>query len=127
MTINYIVLIEHPLIVNAFKLAACTVRGRSLEECLEWRPEETTKFFVIEKSSGRVLPILYQTRAFFFFHVINAYEEIGFLVLDLIGYDDVSILEEYHIKCLRTNDFRNHKAPVARRYVLPLEARLVSF
>lgn len=126
ISVNYIILIEQPLVVNAFKLASCTVRNRCLEECLEWRPEDTTKFFIIEKESGRVIKTYYETTAFFFFHTINAYEENDFLVLDLVGYDDVSILENFHLSCLRTNNFNNHTAPIIRRFVLPLKLRLVS-
>ncbi|XP_074596368.1 carotenoid-cleaving dioxygenase, mitochondrial-like [Brevipalpus obovatus] len=124
MSINYIIIIEQPLVVNAFKLATCTAKGKSLEECLEWRPEESTKFHIIDKNTGRELKVRYESDAFFFFHVINAYEQDGYIILDMIAYDDVSILEKYHIKRLRRNEWSEKSPPIARRFVFPLETRL---
>lgn len=127
MSTNYIIIIEQPLVVNAFKLATCTAKGKSLEECLEWRPEESSKFHVIEKSSGKVMKTRYESSAFFFFHVINAYEQDGYLIVDIVAYDDITILEKYHIKRLRRNEWSEKCPPNARRYVLPLESRIVSY
>lgn len=40
ITVNYLVFIELPLVVNAFKLATCTAKGKPLKDCLEWHPSE---------------------------------------------------------------------------------------
>ena len=43
-------------------------------------------------SDGKIHPIVYEADPFFAFHHINAYEEDGQIVVDVIGYDrgDVS-------------------------------------
>ncbi|XP_053202686.1 beta,beta-carotene 15,15'-dioxygenase-like [Panonychus citri] len=126
MTENFIIIIEQPLVVNGFKLATCTLKGKSMEECLEWRPDEPTRFYVINKSTGKEqeFDFEYETEAFFFFHVMNAYEQDGHAIIDLVAYEDIKVLEKYHLKYLRSNEFNDQCQPTARRYVLPLEKRV---
>ena len=47
-----------------------------------WDSSEPLLFHVVEKSTGNILPIKYEADPMGFFHMINAYEEDGFIILD---------------------------------------------
>lgn len=43
ITKNYILFLELPLMVNGFKLATCTPKGKPLKDCFEWHPNENVR------------------------------------------------------------------------------------
>jgi len=43
-------------------------------------------------TDGSVHPVTYETDHLFTFHHINTYEENGFLVVDVAGYNDASVM-----------------------------------
>ena len=49
--------------------------------------------YVVEKSSGRVLPVVYASEPFFFFHVINAFQvDVDkYIYLDIMAYKDAEV------------------------------------
>ena len=58
------------------------------------------------------------------FHQINAYEEQGHLVFDLVSHDDGDeILDQFYLKELRHGTLTGLNAQ-CRRYVLPLDIGL---
>jgi len=121
ITKNYIIVIEQSLLVNGLKLATCTPKGKSLEECLEWCPDQPTYFHVIDKRTNSLLKQhKFQTKGFFFFHTINAYEVDDQIVLDILNYDDISLLDCLRIKYLRAGIFESTTKSKATRYVLPV-------
>jgi hypothetical protein len=120
MSENFIVIPEQPLMVNGLKIATCTVKGKSLKECLEWYPDEPTRLHVIEKSTGNVSKVKYHTNAFYFFHTVNAYEEGNHLVLDICTFKDPSCLENYNLDRMRRSEWNEDCPPVPQRFVLPL-------
>lgn len=100
MTERYVILAEYPLTVNPLKLA---LGGRSFIESHRWRPERGTRFTVIDRRSG-ALRTRAKADAFFCFHHVNAYEEGGDIVLDLVAYDDASVIDHLFIDRLRHGD-----------------------
>jgi carotenoid cleavage dioxygenase-like enzyme len=120
MTEHFIIFLEQPLLVNGFKLATCTPKGKPLQDCLEWHPEEPTRFHVIHKSTGNVYKVKYHSEALYHFHNINAYEDGEFIVLDVIAYDDAHVLDKYNLSLMRNNEWDSQCPPVPRRFVLPL-------
>ncbi|XP_076359158.1 carotenoid-cleaving dioxygenase, mitochondrial-like [Tachypleus tridentatus] len=117
---NFIVFLEQPQLLNTLKLATSVVKGLALIECMDWMPKEKTRFYVIEKSTGKVLKTVYKSEAFFVFHHVNAYEENNHIVVDLIGYEDPSFLQKYKLEKLRAGLFEEICPPQLRRFVLPL-------
>ena len=49
--------------------------------------------YVVEKSSGAVLPVVYASEPFFFFHVINAFQvDVDkYIYLDIMAYKDAEV------------------------------------
>ena len=48
---------------------------------------------MVEKSSGAVLPVVYASEPFFFFHVINAFQvDVDkYIYLDIMAYKDAEV------------------------------------
>lgn len=120
VTKNYIIVIEQSLLVNGLKLATCTPKGKSLEECLEWRPDQPTYFHVIDKRTNSLLKHKFQTKGFFFFHTINAYEVDDQIVLDILNYEDISLLECLRMSTIKKGIFESKSKSKPTRYVLPV-------
>jgi carotenoid cleavage dioxygenase-like enzyme len=98
MTERYVILAEFPLVVNPLRLAA----GRhSFIESYRWRPERGTRFLVIDRHDGGV-KMTATADPFFSFHHVNAWEEGDDVVLDLIAYEDSSVIDELYIDRLRS-------------------------
>jgi carotenoid cleavage dioxygenase-like enzyme len=98
MTERFVVLAEFPLVVNPLKLA---LGGKSFIESYRWLPERGTRFTVIDRKYGGVR-MRATSDAFFCFHHVNAWEEDEDVVVDLIAYDDASVIDELFIDRLRS-------------------------
>ena len=114
------ILIEQSLLVNGVKLATCTPKGKSLEDCLEWCPHEPSYFHVFDKRTGSLAKHKLQAKGFFFFHVINAFESNDQIVLDILNYDDNGMLEALRMKNLKSGQWVGGSKSKPTRYVLPM-------
>ena len=115
LTDRYAVLFDQPLVVNPLKLV---LGKRSFIENYEWKPERGTRFLVIDRKTG-TLRTTVEAEAFFTFHSVNAFEDGDELVVDLVAYEDSSIIDDLYLDKLRGED----PTPAAghlRRYRLPL-------
>ena len=82
-----------------------------------------TRFHVIKKSTGEVLPVKYEAGPMFYFHTINAYEEGGAIVVDIAAFDDATIINRLFLENLKKTDEEPRTQgdfPPVRRYTLPL-------
>ncbi len=113
MSQQYFVIVAPPLVVNPIELLFWR---RPYIENHRWQPENGTKFYVIEKSTGK-LKGKYTTDAFFLFHHVNAWEEGEDLVMDINAYDDASILSSYYLRELEKPDLKIPTGTI-RRYRL---------
>jgi beta,beta-carotene 9',10'-dioxygenase len=115
MSERYLILAEYPLRVNPLKLA---FGGKPFIENYQWRPQEPTRFQVIDRASG-ALRGTYETDAFFCFHHVNAFERGSELVVDLCAYEDPSIIDALY---LDENGPVGELPPVElRRYTIDLD------
>ena len=115
MSGRYLILSEYPLRVNPLKLA---FSGKPFIENYAWDGSESTRFQVIDRETGE-LRGTYETDAFFCFHHVNAFERDGELVLDLIAYEDPSIIDSLYL------DERGPRGSIPpaelRRYTIDLD------
>lgn len=93
MSGRHLILAEYPLRVNPLKLA---LSGRPFIQNYAWDGREPTRFQVIDRETG-VLRGTYETDAFFCFHHVNAFERGSELVVDLVAYDDPSIIDALYL------------------------------
>jgi beta,beta-carotene 9',10'-dioxygenase len=119
MSGRHLILAEYPLRVNPLKLA---LSGKPFIENYVWDGTESTKFQVIDRQTGE-LRGTYETDAFFCFHHVNAFERGGELVVDLIAYDDPSIIDALYL------DERGPRGSIPRtelrRYTIDLDGGAV--
>ncbi|OXM84323.1 carotenoid oxygenase family protein [Paenibacillus rigui] len=122
VTEHYIVLAEFPFVVNPQELVSS---GKSFIENFHWKPEQGTRFHVIQKSDGALLKT-FESEAFFSFHHVNAYEYGGELIVDLCASRTAGIVGSLQVDKLtstvedhHTDDARDNFTEL-RRYRLPL-------
>jgi len=99
MTRHHIVLVEFPLV---FRPLTWLLSGKPVAETLSWEPKRGTRFRIVDKHSGEVTGTA-TAEAFFAFHHVNAWEEEGEIVLDMIAYPDARVVEELYLDRLRSD------------------------
>jgi beta,beta-carotene 9',10'-dioxygenase len=97
MTDRYAVLAEHPYTVNPLKLG---LGGRPFIENFQWRPQDGTRFIVIDRRSGEHVGD-WRADPFFVFHHVNAFEDGEDVVVDLCAYEDPEIVPALGLARLR--------------------------
>jgi carotenoid cleavage dioxygenase-like enzyme len=97
MSERYLVLTEQPLVVNPLSLA---LSGKPFIDNYRWEPDRGTRFLVIDRNDGR-LRGLYEGDPFFCFHHANAFDRDGELVVDVVAFEDPSIIEMLEVEPLR--------------------------
>ncbi|XP_077390145.1 retinal Mueller cells isomerohydrolase-like isoform X3 [Festucalex cinctus] len=130
LTDNYFVFVEQPVKINLLKfLSAWSVRGATYMDCFESNESMGTWFHLATKEPAAHLSShKFRTSAFNIFHHINAYEDQGFIVVDLCVWKSHDFVYNYlYLANLRGEWEEVKKAamrapqPEVRRYVLPLD------
>ncbi|XP_057676668.1 carotenoid-cleaving dioxygenase, mitochondrial-like [Corythoichthys intestinalis] len=126
MSENYVVFIEQPIKVDLLKILTSKIRGKAFGDAVYWDPELETILHLIDKHTGEVSPVKYYAKAFSNFHQINAFEEDGFLVVDLCCSDEGQAINIYSLQNLRKSGealdevYNTMSRVFPRRFVLPL-------
>ncbi|XP_028255559.1 beta,beta-carotene 15,15'-dioxygenase [Parambassis ranga] len=126
MTENFIVFVEQPLKLDMVKLATAYFRGVTWGSCLKFDKDDITLFHVINRVTGKATSIRFYGDALVVFHHINAYEEDGHVVFDLISYKDSNLYDMFFIQNMKqeTGSFiksnKTFSPPVCQRFVLPI-------
>lgn len=115
MSAKHLVIAEFPLVVNPMALLLWL---KPYIENFRWKPRRGTRFHVFDRDSGAHVRTV-STEAFFAFHHVNAFESDGDLVVDLVGYDDASVIEAFYLHRLEEPDVRIPPGTL-RRYRIPL-------
>ncbi|KAK5917860.1 hypothetical protein CgunFtcFv8_002671 [Champsocephalus gunnari] len=127
MSENYVVFIEQPIKMDLMKIVTAKLRGKALSDGIYWDPKQETVFHLVDKRTGEVSPVKYHTKAIATFHQINAFEEDGFLMVDLCCADDGGAINNYLIQNLRKSGealdevYNSICRAFPRRFVLPLQ------
>jgi carotenoid cleavage dioxygenase-like enzyme len=108
--------------VSTKRIATSFVKGDTLKDWLEWKPEDKNRFYLIEKSTGKVFKTEFlTTAAFYYLHFINCYEENNQIVADIVIYDSPNIMETMMIRTLRENSASYpFDLPYIQRFVIPI-------
>ncbi|KAK1799377.1 hypothetical protein P4O66_006721 [Electrophorus voltai] len=130
MTENYIIFVEQALKLDIIRLTTAYIKGVSWGKCLKYDKDDITLFHVINRRTGKVAGTKFYTDAFVMFHHINAYEEDGHVVFDLITYEDNSLYDMFYLKNMRQDAETFGKSskvfslPVCQRFVIPIDVDL---
>lgn len=100
MSENYFIIAEFPLVVQSLKLA---LRLKPFIENFKWKPENGSRFIIIDRKTGRKKAVI-KCDSFFSFHHVNAFEDQGRLVVDMATYPDASIIQSYYASRLEDDD-----------------------
>ena len=98
LTKNYIILAHIPFTTSVFKLL---FRNQPFAQTLKWHPSQGTTFFVVNKKTGKLFG-KFKAEPFFFFNHVNAFEENGTINLDLVAYQDPSIIKSFFLDTLNS-------------------------
>lgn len=123
MTERYLILAEFPFVVNPLKML---LSGKPFIENFEWKPEQGTRFFVVDKETGELAREVIAD-ACFCFHHINAFEEGEEIFIDMSTYEDHSIVAELYLNSLRGTDGGALAFPEFRRYRIPTDGSSASY
>jgi carotenoid cleavage dioxygenase-like enzyme len=107
MTERYAVLIEHPYTVNPISIP---LSNKPFIEHFEWRPQDGTRFVVIDRHSGRHVGD-WRGDPFFVFHNVNAFEDGEDIVIDLCAYENAEIVPALGLARLRAGE------PIPKAYL----------
>jgi carotenoid cleavage dioxygenase-like enzyme len=91
LTKNYIILTEIPLRVSPI---IALFSNEPFIKNFVWEPEVGTWFTIVHRRTGELVG-RYRTEPFFMFHQINAFEEGDTIIVDLVVYDDPSIIQSF--------------------------------
>uniref|UniRef100_A0A674EAM3 Carotenoid-cleaving dioxygenase, mitochondrial n=1 Tax=Salmo trutta TaxID=8032 RepID=A0A674EAM3_SALTR len=101
MSENYVVFIEQPIKMDLLKIVTAKLRGKGISEGVYWDPKQDTVFHLVDKHTGQTSSVKFHTKALSVFHQINAFEEDGFLMLDMCCSDNGEAINNYLIQNLR--------------------------
>lgn len=113
LTEHYIILVEFPLVINPLDIL---ISGKPFAENLLWKPEKGTKFTIVDRTNGEVVGS-YQSEPFFAFHHVNSFEtENNDIVVDIVAYQDSTIVRSLYLDVLRGDIPGSIPASKLRRY-----------
>lgn len=120
ITEHYAILTENPMILpSLWGLMEITFGNKPFIFNFDWKPDQPTRFTVVELATGKVVTRV-ETEGFYCFHHVNAYEKGSEIILDLCAYEDSSIWGALYLDILRSDNFEQ-KPPYMRRYRIPLQ------
>jgi len=90
VTEHYVIFTEFPFVVKPLDLIT---KKQGFIKNFSWHPERDTLLTVVERTSGHVVG-QYQTEPFFAFHHVNAFEKDNSICMDIVCYQDPSIITE---------------------------------
>jgi beta,beta-carotene 9',10'-dioxygenase len=120
LTERYVVLVAFPLVVDPLRLVLGGLRGRSLMENYEWKPEQGTRILLFDRAGGG-LRGSFEAEPRFAFHHVNAYEQGGEVTIDMVAYDDASVIADVNrltLDGLRASPTPAPTSPRLLRYVV---------
>lgn len=91
ITKNFFVIIEQPLSISVVRSLKVKFFNNPMASSFKWFGNENTVFYLLSRKTGE-LQYTFHAEAFFFLHVINAFEIDDYVVVDICCYKDPGIL-----------------------------------
>ncbi|XP_056220621.1 beta,beta-carotene 15,15'-dioxygenase-like [Seriola aureovittata] len=125
MTDNYFIFIEQPFKLDIVKMATAYMRGVNWASCLKFCPEENTLIHLIDRKTGKEVETKFYTGAMVVYHHVNAFEDNGHVIFDVIAYNDNSLYDMFYLSKLRENTGfhdEGYSKPSYRRFAIPIHS-----
>ncbi|XP_054266986.1 carotenoid isomerooxygenase-like [Macrosteles quadrilineatus] len=124
LTDNFYVIVEQPLTMSVPSMVKTQIKGdEKLTACFKFFPDEQTLFHVVDRSTGHNVQT-FSCEPFFFFHIINQFEQDGHLVIDICCYSDGDMIDALYRDAMENMNQNPDYARLFRgrplRFVLPL-------
>ncbi|XP_017397349.1 beta,beta-carotene 15,15'-dioxygenase [Cebus imitator] len=123
VTENYVIFLEQPFRLDILKMATAYIRGVNWASCLAFHREEKTYIHIVDQRTRQPVQTKLYTDPMVVFHHVNAYEEDGCIVFDVIAYEDSSLYQLFYLANLNQDFKENAKltsVPTLRRFAVPL-------
>ncbi|KAJ8785863.1 hypothetical protein J1605_006823 [Eschrichtius robustus] len=123
VTESYIVFLEQPFKMDILKMATAYIRGVSWASCLAFHREDKTYIHIIDQRTKKPVLTKFYTDPMVVFHHVNAYEEDGCLLFDVIAYEDSSLYQLFYLANLNKDFEENSRltsVPTLKRFAVPL-------
>ncbi len=121
LTKNYIILAEIPFQVNPLDLL---LKGKPFIQNFVWKPKKNSHFIVVDRNNGNIIG-RYPSNAFFTFHHVNAYEKDDTIAIDLVAYNDPSVIKEFYLNSLYEDNKPKFPRAYLKRYTIDLKKSYV--
>ncbi|GFO41133.1 beta,beta-carotene 15,15'-monooxygenase [Plakobranchus ocellatus] len=125
ITENYFIHLEQPLTFNIRRLMMMGLRGTCLEECMVTHQDESMDILVIDRATGKRIPIAFKAPNGFVFHFINCYEDLNHIVFDACFYPSgTDIIKKKYLDYLAhnfTQSYTTDESVHFARFVMPLK------
>lgn len=85
---------------------------------------------LIDRKTGKEVETKYYTGAMIVYHHVNAFEDNGHVIFDVIAYNDNSLYDAFYLSKLKENDKLydvTYSKPSYRRFALPVHSDKVGF
>jgi beta,beta-carotene 9',10'-dioxygenase len=93
LTRSHVIIVDQPLRADLFRMGMNLGLGRrAFFQCFAWEKGTPTRLVLLDRSSGAVRTS--ETDPLFAFHTVNAYDEGGTIVLDLVAIDEAPDLSQ---------------------------------
>ena len=112
VTADHVVLVETPLRIAILRALSPFTEG--FFEMLDWRPESGARVLLVDRESGDVRAAPAPNA--FSFHAVNAYEDGSETVLDIVDFEDDSIVDALALDTLEAEGFPGVPAGRLARY-----------
>ncbi|XP_034021753.1 beta,beta-carotene 15,15'-dioxygenase [Thalassophryne amazonica] len=126
MTDNYFVFIEQPIKMDILRMSTAYMRGINWASCLKFCAEENTLIHLIDRRTSKEVETKYYTRAMVVYHHVNAFEDDGHVVFDVIAYKDNSLYDMFYLSKLKDSttgsDDASESKPSYQRFALPIQS-----
>merc|ERR1712212_186025 len=124
MTDNYFIFIEQPLKLDVVRMATAYMRSVNWASCMKYSPDENTLIHLIDRKTGKEVGTKYFTGAMVVYHHVNAFEEDGHVIFDVIAYEDNSLYDTFYLAKLKepSTGGNSSSKPKYKRFALPLQS-----
>jgi len=119
VTRDYVVLVETPLRIDVWR--ALVPWGDGLLDMLRYDDDRGTRLIVVDRETGELVvdPVV---SPFFTFHHVNAYQSNGEVVMDLVAFEDASIVDALSFETLSDDAFAAAPEGYLDRFRIDLDA-----